>query len=671
MLTLGFSVAHADSTGTGAIGVVPADGKPRGIRLRAQTVNTVITEDAAGVWADTDLEVQLQNRGKTPIALPVGLPGPQPSAYVTTTPDLPQLLDVTLDRKPLTLSPLAPGKVPGIRASAVVTVPVQGTVAIRVRYRQAVPVQDDLAAYVYPLAGGNVWAGAPESLSVVLTFKPPVSSDRLMHLAGGWRAARPGVYNWTWNGVKAPSNVTAVFVTSAWWRALADERAAAAAPGAGLAEHAALAERYWRLATLSPPAFAPGSGFYDAAFPLAVAAWRAGIASPGPAASPAELAQARERLAGLYLAEGSRVGGAASQPYLQLAVDELAAAVALDPGNADLAASATALQERLAQGATSRGDGILASAHSSRLRAIAAGRSAPSAQQDAQRQALTMAEAAVAAGDLPGARSLLQEAFGPEVLQLPDARPPSVTQSLLAVQSRPDGRELSLQLVDGPVAGSAPQLVRETAAALQYIAPVVAAGDTLTVTLAYTDPGALLAAQHKLAAALPRRPELALLSSALSTRRLAWPEDAGLLSRTSRYEERVDLSRSVAVWDAEAKKLEAAADEAGQSSEPLDRVRAALWRGDARAWRDLGGLSRATYSVELREQGAGPEWLQARVHQFYREGALGREWVIRAGETRQLEAAVLGWRYDRLAVAAGAALLAAVFAVVLLWFVSR
>ena len=91
-----------------------------------------------------------------------------------------------------------------------------------------------------------------------------------------------------------------------------------------------------------------------------------------------------------------------------------------------------------------------------------------------------------------------------------------------------------------------------------------------------------------------------------------------------------------------------------------------LWRADARAWRDLAALSRATYEVELREQGAGPEWLQAHVHRFYREGTSGREWVVRAGETRQLEAAVLGWRYDRLALAAGAALLVTVLTLGLL-----
>jgi hypothetical protein len=355
-----------------------------------------------------------------------------------------------------------------------------------------------------------------------------------------------------------------------------------------------------------------------------------------------------------------------------LAVDELAAAVALDPSDPDRAASATALQEQLATSATSRGDGATAAAHLSRLRAIAAGQAAPSAEQETQQRALILAEAAVASGDLADARRVLIEAFGPQVLEIPGAGRPAITQALLTVRSRPDGRDFSVRLVDGDNGRSAGEMVKATAGALAGIAPVTYSTRGLTVTLAYSDPAALVAAQGRLAAALPKRPELALIEAALATRRLAWPEQASLVARTSRYEERVDLSRAVAAWEDQARTLEAAAGDAEQSpDQPLGRLQAAIWRGDARAWRDLGALSRATYQVHLREQGAGPEWLLAHVHRFYQEGTLDREWVVRAGETRQLEAAVLGWRYDRLALAAGAALLVAALTLGLLWTIAR
>ena len=56
--------------------------------------------------------------------------------------------------------------------------------------------------------------------------------------------------------------------------------------------------------------------------------------------------------------------------------------------------------------------------------------------------------------------------------------------------------------------------------------------------------------------------------------------------------------------------------------------------------------------ARVDEQSAGPEWLLARAHQFYQEGSVARQWSVRPGETRQLEASVLGWRWDRVALAA-------------------
>ena len=96
---------------------------------------------------------------------------------------------------------------------------------------------------------------------------------------------------------------------------------------------------------------------------------------------------------------------------------------------------------------------------------------------------------------------------------------------------------------------------------------------------------------------------------------------------------------------------------------PLDQVRAAIWRSDARRWQDLVALSRVSYAVTVDEQSAGPDWIVTRARQFYEEGSLRREWIVRPGETRQLEASILGWRYDRLALAAalGVAAVLAVF----------
>ncbi len=103
----------------------------------------------------------------------------------------------------------------------------------------------------------------------------------------------------------------------------------------------------------------------------------------------------------------------------------------------------------------------------------------------------------------------------------------------------------------------------------------------------------------------------------------------------------------------------------------MELLRAAIWRNDARAWRDIGGRSRATYTTEVYGRGTGPGWLLERVHRLYREDTIQRRWIVRAGEVRQLEAGVLAWRYDRLGLLAAAVLLVAFIAFVASWFASK
>jgi hypothetical protein len=254
----------------------------------------------------------------------------------------------------------------------------------------------------------------------------------------------------------------------------------------------------------------------------------------------------------------------------------------------------------------------------------------------------------------------MAEAFGPEAATAPGARAPRITQTLLRVTNARGERAVGVLFIDSDGGKSAAALAQEAAAALADRAPVVVAGPALTITLRYGDTPSLLASQDRLVAALPDLPELALLRAALSTRHLDWPVTEGLVTLESGYQERVDLGPAVRAWDAEAEKLESAARQAEATGEPLDQVRAAVWRSDARLWRDLAALSRASYAARVDEQGAGPEWIVARARQFYDEDSLRREWIMRPGETRQLEASILGWRWDRLALAAAMGLLAVV-----------
>jgi hypothetical protein len=272
-------------------------------------------------------------------------------------------------------------------------------------------------------------------------------------------------------------------------------------------------------------------------------------------------------------------------------------------------------------------------------------------------ESLRLAQSAVAAGDIDGAREIVTEVFGADALAAPGARPPRITQMLVRVSNARGERQIAAEFVDADGGAAAAALTQEAAAALANRAPVIAAGPALTITLRYTATPELLTMQDRLAAALPDLPELALLRAALSTRRLDWPLKEGPVTLESGYRERVDLGPATQAWDAEAEKLETASAAAAATGESLDAVRAAVWRSDARKWRDLSALSRAVYQTRVDEQGDGPEWLVSRVHRYYDEGSLSREWSVRPGETRQLEASILGWRYDRLALAAALALL--------------
>lgn len=646
--------------------MVPGDGGARGIRLRSQTVDLVINEDANGAWADTDLRVQLHNRGDAQVIMPIEIPGPQVSEA-----EMPEISEATLGGRSLALAPVTTPDGVQIRATATITIPVRGSVDIRIRYRQALATQDGLASYAYLLTAGNVWAGAPESLRVSITFAQALPPEKILHLAPAPRSLKPGTFTWEWGGIKAPSNIGLAFMSSEWWRQLEEERAAAAMFEAGLKEHVALGERYWHLATLAPPIFAPRASFYQRFSSRAIAEWRAGIAAAESGTDPAELAAAHERLAGIYLADGSRMGGAAGEVYLQLALGELEKAALLEPGDVELKASTGAIRSLLAE-ATARRDAEMTENDAGPVHQdLAPGTAAQDRDTLAQAEGILLAQRAVAAGDFPDASRILTSTFGPDILSVSSGRPPRISQALLYVDNATGLRTVRLHLMDNEQGTAASQLISEAATALRGFSDVVAKGTAITLTLSYDDPFALLAWQDRLNAVLTDLPELDLLSSALSTRDLAWPVAESILTRTHSYRESVDLRSSTLAWETEAAKLDKVADEAAATGEPLNLLRAAIWRDDARAWRDIGIRSRAVYHVEVSGSDMGPEWLLERVHRLHREGTSQRQWVVRAGEVRQLEASALAWRYDRLALVLAAMLMLAFMAALGTWAFSK
>ena len=254
-----------------------------------------------------------------------------------------------------------------------------------------------------------------------------------------------------------------------WWRDFVAARAAAAAPGAGLAEHLALSRFYRQLSELPPPGFDAAADFYSRNFPSEVAELQAALAAPAQSA-PAERAAIHLRLAEILLAHAERLGNDADSAYLQSAATELEAASALNHTDASLGMAAGKLYAQLAEAAGARGDQTTAAQHLARAAALNATGSTASPEALTQAATLERATAALERGDLSTARRLVAEAYGPAAVTRADAPPPRANQAAVTVTTAPGERSISLRLTGGdPAAISA--LLADAAATLAALPP--------------------------------------------------------------------------------------------------------------------------------------------------------------------------------------------------------
>lgn len=644
-------LVYAEENGTASITVLPADGQARGVQLRAQTVDAVIRSSQGALWADTRVWVYLYNPGKGAVIMPVSLPGPQLAPV-----PLPEKLEVTLDRTPLALTPLPPREGSAqVRASTVITVPARGAATLQINYRQALPVQEGLATFAYFLTETAKWSGRPESLRLTVRFDPPLATGQLLGTAPMPHLRTDGELTWHWENTKATQNIGVAFVAPDRWAALEEARRAAA-PGAGLAAYRYLAERYWQLVNLSPPSF-QSEGYFERFFPAAVAALQAGLADPGPEATPTDMAAARLRLAQFYQARADRLQEAEGALfYLQAAAVELDTALALHAEDPDVREAATRVRRRLAVLAQERGDLLGAQEHEARLMALTTPAGLPSAETQAQLAALAQAEAALAQGDRREARRLILAAFGPDVAPAAFESRPRIEQALVTVTTTPAGRAVEVQVAGET--GAIRSLLTEAGLALAAVADAAVEGNRLSFTLPYTEPTYLLAAQTHAADALARFPELALLAAALRPAALSWQITEAPFIFLERYVESIDLAPARDVWMARAERLraEAAAAQAARGTSiemRLRRVQGGLWADDALAWRALAERSRAVYRVTLGRSD------------------VTRIWELAPGDAQPLAVEARVWRYERLAWVAGGIALLLVLMVVVVWRATR
>jgi hypothetical protein len=645
-------VVSAEVPPTGTLTVIPTDGKSRGIQLRAQTIDTTIHQTPDGMAADTVLWVKLNNPGKAAVAMPVALGGPQLGPRA-----LPQILEVTLDNKPVALESLEPFTAradggPIIAYTLPITVPLKGSTALRIHYSQMLTEQGGLVSYTYPITATARWSGTPESLRMTLKFSPPLPADEILSHAPAARSVDRDGFTWHWDGQRPKASIGVAFMSPNWWGDFAAARAAAAAPGAGLAEHLALSRFYRQLSEIPPPAYDSAANFHGRYFPSEVAEIRAALADSAQGA-PGERAALHLRLAEILLAQAERLGNTGDGAYLQSAATELEAASALDNTDASLGTAAGKLYAQLADAASIRGDQTTAAQHLARAAALNTTGSTAPPEVLAKAATLENATAALERGDRAAARRLVAEAYGPDAITRADAPPPWAQQAAVTVTTAPGERSISLQLTGGDRAAIS-ALLADTVAALNTLSPARAStsGEQITLTVPFTDSQGLLAAQARLAAALPNAPELALLSAALLPRRLAWETEPGLLGSTERYVEHVDLGPAWRAWEARAGQLQAASlaeSAAGDEDQKLARLQRAFWADDAAAWRKLAAESQANYRAKVAAVGQD------------------RHWEVSAGDTRVLEAESRSLSPAQIALLAGVAVCVLVSLVLAAW----
>ena len=639
--------AHAETPPTGTLTAVPTDGKHRGIQLRSQTVDTTIRQTADGVQADTILWVRLSNPAQQAVVVPLALGGPQLGPRA-----LPQILDVTLDNRPIALERLEPFTAradggPIIAYTLPVTVPIKGSAVLRVHYNQIIAEKVGLVSYTYPITATSRWSGTPESLRMTLKFSPPLPADQVLSRAPAAQRANRDGFTWHWDAQRPKTSIGVAFMAPAWWQDFAAARAAAAAPGAGLAEHLALSRFYRHLSELLPPAFDAAVDLYGRYFPSEIAELQAALAAPAEA-QRTERAAIHVRLAEIHLTHAERLNADLNSAYLQSAATELESAIALDNTDASLRTTASARYEQLATAAAARGDQTTAAQHLARVAALNATGSTASQEALAQATTLVRATEALERGDLSTARRLVADRFGAAVVTLATAPPPRANHAAVTVTTSLGERRINLRLAGGDPA-MVSKLLADAAATLIVSPPAraVASGGQITITLPFTGSQELTAAQARLAAALPDDPELALLAAALLPRRLTWERRTALLGSSERYVEQIDLGPAWQAWETRASQLEAASlgNSAAAAENPnLALLQRAFWTADAAAWRKLAAESQGNYQAQLTAMEPKKNWEAA------------------AGATRLLEAEARGLNPTQIALLAGVA----VFLVLLL-----
>ncbi len=581
-------LAQEETEYPGGYTLLPLDPGP--IRLLSMTVDISMRDDGDQAIAEVQAVFRVHNTDKAnertlTVAIP-GYPAPKPAPSqlrftvggqdIATTPGFTQWWVADIDFKPdqrrnLVLTYSAPlGKGPFVSFS----------------------YPTDLTA--------RLWPGALQSARVTLSFAEPPNPQSWLKLTPENYSLTAEAVTWSYDAVDPKNPIEYVFMRPTLWDELRAARQAAVAPGMTMQEHIALGDAYASLAYESSDA-----AIFDTYFPLAVAAYsQAQTINPDDSVSYLALSR-------LYRARAEQTQPANSA-YVALSVNQLADALERGAQDSEIVEQVTDDFANLIARARLQGDFDTANSYFERLDDLAE-RSQIALEtniiaEERERLAIDWATTILRDEGAGPARVVVEQKFGVQAANPPGARFARLNSVFVNTETKPNLRTI---FIEAATRVDSLTMVEELYQALEATgaANVTLASEQqpafIIIDIPFGDGDELLNRQQTLAAAIPRHPEWTLLANVLSPQSLSWSQVEERWRTSDMYEENVSLVAAVAALGVQAQALDETAS-ALDPSDPLDALRADIWRAEADVWRRLADNNRALFTLTLYPNPGAP-----------------------------------------------------------------
>lgn len=475
-----------------------------------------------------------------------------------------------------------------------------------------------LPRFEYGMLPGNRWKNALGSARISVSFPQVTTGDQFVTLDPILPEFDGKRLTWLWTNLNPESDPAVTFIRPALWNLLVDRRAIAARAPDDVNAHLELGQIYQQLASVESPR-------RDNFFAQAVAEFETA------ARLDANNVNAVQTLAELYEQRAGAPNGPRDANYVALAMEQWKKLVSTS-------ADANA-RKQLAEDSFYLGlDGKAREQYERAFQFFDDARKfAPNGagplytrehwQNEIKTTHIAAAHSAAQAGDIPAALAHTRAAFGDQFDLSPALAPPAFALHRAMTTTSLDKREVVLRLVPYPtLSDAARQQVMDVAAAMNQTGAGTAELDQdasaylYKLSIPFHDDGDLRNRLDRIAGALPKRADWAVIGAVLDPTLIEWSARDENLTRVLHYREQVDLAGGQAAIQ-----------------EMLNRLS-----------QEIGTLSSATgdaseAQLKLTLLSHAQEWwhksMSALVLSYALDAGSGvaRDWSVSVGTTRTLE----------------------------------